>query len=662
MSKTRESLKAIDVLILEDWSADAELMEIELRMFGFAPSCRRVSAAKEYVQELESPPDIILADFSMPQFDAIKALELLQEHELDIPFIIVSGSISEEAAVGAMRAGASDYLLKDRMARLGPAVEHALDEKLLRDEKRRRERERELLVTIADSMRTASSLRELLPVMLSEIDDMFENTGSAIAIEMGQSGALRIEGASGLWETKQGHHLRGQTGIWCEAYSAQQTIVAEAPFEEGYIFATDAAPAPEAIICIPMVAQGERLGALLAGRIEAFQDEDIVLLNAIADMAANSIRQVVLLEQTTRRLKRLTALRRIDMAISGSLDLSITLNVLLEQIDAQTVVDAASVLLLDDSTELLVFAAARGYKTEQLETEPIRVGHGLAGEAMLTGKTAYISNLASAADQFTWARELVDRGFKSYFGSPLVAQGHVVGLLETYHLDEMADDPEWTDFIEALAAQTAIAISNARLFEGMQKANSDLAFAYNQTLEGWSRALEMKDDETEGHSQRVTDKAVELARDMGFNNQELTYVRWGALLHDIGKIAIPDNILLKEGPLSDEEWAVMRRHPTYAQEMLQEITFLGPAMDIPRYHHEKWNGSGYPARLAGEAIPLSARIFAVVDVWDALSSSRPYRPEPWPQQKIIRFLKEQSGEHFDPAVVNAFIKMLDSAV
>lgn len=184
-----------------------------------------------------------------------------------------------------------------------------------------------------------------------------------------------------------------------------------------------------------------------------------------------------------------------------------------------------------------------------------------------------------------------------------------------------------------------------------------LTQAYDATIEGWSRLLDLRDKETEGHSERVTQVSLQLARRMNMNETELRYLRWGALLHDIGKMGVPDHILLKPGPLTEEEWEIMRRHPTYAYEMLSPIVFLKPALAIPYCHHEKWDGTGYPRGLKGRQIPLAARIFTVVDVWDALRSDRPYR-KALPEERVLTMLAEQSGTHFDPDIVQVFLRML----
>ncbi len=186
--------------------------------------------------------------------------------------------------------------------------------------------------------------------------------------------------------------------------------------------------------------------------------------------------------------------------------------------------------------------------------------------------------------------------------------------------------------------------------------HAELTQAYDATIEGWSRALDLRDRETEGHCRRVTETTLRLARALGLPEDALVQVRRGALLHDIGKMGVPDAILLKPGPLTGDEWAIMRRHPTFAYEMLSPIEFLHPALSIPYCHHEKWDGSGYPNGLAGDSIPLAARVFAVVDVWDALCSDRPYRPG-WPADRVRAHIEAGSGSHFDPQVVAAFLAL-----
>ena len=190
----------------------------------------------------------------------------------------------------------------------------------------------------------------------------------------------------------------------------------------------------------------------------------------------------------------------------------------------------------------------------------------------------------------------------------------------------------------------------------LEQAHDKLAKAYDETLKGWSLALELRDNETQGHSRRVTDMTVSVAAHMGFSDEDLVHIRRGALLHDIGKMGIPDRILHKPGPLTDDEWTIMRKHPVYAYELLFPIAYLRPALDIPYCHHERWDGTGYPRGLRETEIPRAARIFTVIDVWDALLSTRPYR-NPWPEEKVLAYLQEQNGTYFDPQIVDLFLRL-----
>jgi putative two-component system response regulator len=192
----------------------------------------------------------------------------------------------------------------------------------------------------------------------------------------------------------------------------------------------------------------------------------------------------------------------------------------------------------------------------------------------------------------------------------------------------------------------------------LEELHKELLISYHKTIEGWSNALDLRDKETEGHTQRVTQKCIEFARAVGVYEEELEFVRMGGLLHDVGKLGVPDSILLKPGKLTEEEWTVMRMHPVYAYQWLSPITFLKNAVDIPYCHHEKWDGSGYPRGLRGNDIPLFARLFAIVDVWDALSSDRPYRAA-MSQEDVLQYIRDQSGSHFDPSLVDTFIKLIN---
>jgi putative nucleotidyltransferase with HDIG domain len=240
---------------------------------------------------------------------------------------------------------------------------------------------------------------------------------------------------------------------------------------------------------------------------------------------------------------------------------------------------------------------------------------------------------------------------------PLMSKGKLLGVLEVFHRTTIHPYAEWADFLNTLSGQAAIAIENVSLFRNLELSNRQLLAAYDAAIEGWSRALDLRDKETEGHTLRVTKMTLTLAQQFNFTDTQMRHIRWGGLLHDIGKMGVPDAILLKPDKLTAQEWEIMRKHPLYSYNLLEPIAFLKPALDIPYCHHEKWDGTGYPRALKGEEIPLQARIFAVVDVWDALCSDRPYRPG-WPQEKVRDYIRSQSGMHFDPQIVDIFMKMI----
>jgi PAS domain S-box-containing protein/putative nucleotidyltransferase with HDIG domain len=415
--------------------------------------------------------------------------------------------------------------------------------------------------------------------------------------------------------------------------------------------------------CAPMFSRGFTVGGLWIGRSHRENSvdltaEDLQLLESLAEVGGSALHRAALFEQTAQRLRRLSALRAVDMAISASIDLRVTLAVLLDQVATQLQVDAAIVRILNVPTQSLIYLAGRGIQSPAVTQNALQLGQGFAGAAALQRRVVRVPQFAAQGEDY--ARSLRESGepFASYFVAPLLSKGNVKGVLELFSRKPFDPDEEWVDYLEAMAAQAAIAIDNASLFDDLQRTNTELVTAYDATIEGWSRALELRDRETEGHTLRVTDITIRLARQVGIQEDEMIHVRRGALMHDIGKMGVSDAILLKPGPLTAEETQVMRRHPVFAYEMLYPIGYLRSAIDIPYCHHEKWDGSGYPRGLKGEQIPLAARVFAIVDVWDALRTDRPYR-KAWPEGKVREYLRDQNGRHFDPVVVDAFFKVVD---
>ncbi|MBI5934762.1 MAG: HD domain-containing protein [Chloroflexi bacterium] len=241
---------------------------------------------------------------------------------------------------------------------------------------------------------------------------------------------------------------------------------------------------------------------------------------------------------------------------------------------------------------------------------------------------------------------------------PLLLKGEALGVFIVGDTEfPRRFTPTEIDLCYMLSFQASLAIANSRLYQKAQQAITDISQAYDATLAGWSRVLDMRDHVTDEHTHRVADLAVALARNMGIPEADIGHVRRGALMHDIGKMALPDSILQKKESLTEDEWKVMRTHPEKAYDLLSHIEYLAPALDIPYCHHERWDGTGYPRGLKGEEIPLVARLFAVVDTYDAITSNRPYR-KGWDGETAIQYIREQAGRQFCPTAVKAFCEMM----
>ncbi len=777
------------ILYLEDDPRDAELIQEALTTEGITAQVTRVDTRADFAALLEQDSfDLIFSDNALPSFDGPSALALAQAKRPAVPFIFVSGTIGEEAAIESLKSGATDYVLKQRLTRLGPVVRRAIHEAGERVERQRAEenlrrsenRFRALIENSTDAVVLLESAEKILyaspstrrilgysneelsslkwpePIHPDDRDRITElitegtrtpgqviNSearvlhkdgswrwlqGTAVnllsdpnvqaivvnfrditgrkRVERGQAALLELSQALlGELDTdavmehaialtadilqpdlcqillldKQGERLSLRAGRgWQLEQIGKTTVPIGLESQAGYALMTHQPVVVEdsvretrfritslrehnaaSGIAAPMLTGKRALGVLgVHWRTpRQFREDEVRLLALIANQTGVALEKARLFAETERRLHHLTALRSIDMAITGSIDLRLTLSVLLDQVIAQLPVDAAAVLLLNPHNQELQYGAERGFRSHSIRGVRLRLGEPLAGQAALERRLVSANDLAEAPAHF--AVLLANEQFVAYYGVPLIAKGQVQGVLEVFHRTPLDPDQEWLDFLEAFADQAAIAIDNAQLFDGLQRANANLTLAYDATIEGWSRALDLRDKETEGHTQRVTELALRLAGVMGFSEAELVHVRRGGLLHDIGKMGVPDRVLLKPEPLTEEEWVVMRKHPEYAYELLSPIAYLRPVLDIPHYHHEKWDGTGYPRGLKGEQIPLVARIFAVVDVWDALRSDRPYRPA-WTEEKAREYIRLQTGTHFDPEVVDSFLRLLDA--
>jgi PAS domain S-box-containing protein len=411
----------------------------------------------------------------------------------------------------------------------------------------------------------------------------------------------------------------------------------------------------EHLMGVPVLSKDQLTGLIAVWRIGEgyeFNSTELTFLGSLAGQVAVAIENARLFEAEQRRYQEAEALRKATSVIASTLSLEKVLSTILASLKEVVPYDSASMLLMEGEDVRL--AAANGLPDPEVESNRrFTKSSRLLLARLETGEPLIVQD-ASQDPRFEKSPGAEVRG---WMGVPLGVRGQIIGYITLDSYRAGAFDENAAALAQAYAHQAAIAIDNAQLFDNLQQTNLELSEAYDTTLEGWARALELRDKETLGHSRRVTDLTLRLARRLGVGESELTHIRRGVLLHDIGKMGVPDVLLKKNGPLTDQEWIEMRKHPQYAYELLHPITYLRPALDIPYSHHEKWDGSGYPRGLKGTHIPLAARIFAVADVYDALSYDRPYRAA-WPRQNVLDYLREQSGAHFDPETVEAFLNLL----
>jgi PAS domain S-box-containing protein len=746
--------KLLRVLLIEDSEDDSQLLVRELRRLGYDVEFERIETVAAMQMALAHKTwDLILSDYTLPTFNAPQALKVLKASGLDLPFIILSGTIGEDAAITALKGGANDFIVKGKYARLGPAIERELREAESRRERKRIEEQikyharllrhvNDAIIATDDQFRITAwnraaeriygwSAAEAMGRNIDEVlrtgfnrqqqeeaqellkqESSFRNErihankhGRPVYVE---ENTIALPDSHGkitgyvsvhrdITERRQAEEaLRenerllsdsqriGHVGSWSydlltnsiqfsdEMYHLFDVSLRELPHtSEGFLNLIYQPDRPAAIQWIETIRSGRQPGELTFrifrknGELRYIQCRGAIKFTSSGKPVrfvgmAQDITEIKLAEiQIRQQLERLSALRKIDQSIASSFDLHSTLNTLVAEVKTQLQVDAADILLLDPAEQVLKYAVGHGFRTHAMETARVPMGKSYAGRVAQERRLLKIENLKVQPDDPFFAMLLAEENFISYYGVPLIVKGKVEGVLEVFHRFPLYPYPDWLDFLNILAGQAGLAIDNATLFEHLQASNRDLVRAYDRTIEGWSRALDLRDKETEGHTQRVTEMTLHLARNFGFSEEQLLHIRWGALLHDIGKMGVPDSILLKPESLTQEEWLMMQKHPQYAFDLLKPIDFLAPALDIPYCHHEKWDGTGYPHGLQGEEIPLVARLFAIVDVWDALRSDRPYRPA-WSEAEALAYLREQSGKHFDPQVVEAFLKALSN--
>ena len=536
----------------------------------------------------------------------------------------------------------------------------AIDNSRLFEQTKERLEELEIVSRVSFALRATQNPEHMLHILMKEILNLIGTDAASVWLYDANTNELFQNVASG-WHSQIGLQRMGlHTGIIGHVYQTGAVHIIDEFSRDEYTHPNlkNRFGLSQGGVAVPIRSTDKVIGALiitvpLPRKIESHQ---VQLLTTIAEIAGSAIHRAQLYEQSEEQVQRLIALRDVDIAISSSFDLRVTLSILLEHILNHLKVDATSVLSYNTDLRTLNRISDLGFRQLSNLQSSIRITNRLLSTLLLERKDVRILDLRQEND-FHNPGLIKEEKFISYYATPLISKGQVKGILEVYLRQPMIPDADWIDFFHTMAGQAAIAIDNSQLFDNLQRTNQELSLAYDTTLEGWGKALELRDKETQGHTVRVTDLTIRLARRLGVSETDLVHIRRGVLLHDIGKMAIPDQILKKTGPLNEDEWAEMRQHPRHAYELLYPISYLRPVLDIPYCHHEHWDGSGYPRGLKGEDIPLSARIFAVVDVWDALLFDRPYR-KAWSRDNVIEYMKGQSGTHFDPKVLQEFLEMM----
>lgn len=509
------------------------------------------------------------------------------------------------------------------------------------------------LVTLSTELRNAANRHDIFDMLVDHLNGIYRTNAVAIAMIGDDRRRFVIRAASGAWLPHQhqefeindflGEEILENTGVYL---SRDYSTLTNFPNHTSGL-----GPA----LFMPLSMDGNPLGLLAVGRPEGseFSAQEINLLCSIGEIAGISIHRVKLLEDTQRRLKYGEILRDINMAVAGSLDFSLVLQVALKAMREQLGVSASFLLEPDHPLRELKLIGSDGFENEAERSEALH--RALEQSEKILEQDRLMTTMLMPDPE----AGLEHSRYAYMLGIPLVTKGRVRGLLCVFCEAENAEDPEWIEVLARLGRQLAIAMDNASLFNELQQEHEQLLHAYDATLEGWARALALREKETEEHSRAVVGLTLKVARHLGLRGDDLVTLRRGALLHDIGKIAIPDRVLLKEGPLTDEEWQVMRKHPEYAHILLAPVRYLREALDIPYCHHERWDGSGYPRGLKGEQIPLDARIFSVVDVYDALTRDRKYK-KGWTEDEALSYIREKKGIEFDPSVVDAFLEVKTS--
>ncbi len=581
--------------------------------------------------------------------------------EICVPIRIhrsIFGAINVESRQVNSFSSDDERLLTTIAGNLATAIEKI---HLLHNERQRRY-EAETLQKAAAGITSTLDQQEVIDLILDGLARVVPYMSMSVLFL--RSGYLEIVGGRGWAKPEEvlGLHIPipGDNPSTFVIQKRKPLIVNNAP-QEYMIFREPPHNVIRSWLGVPLVARRHLIGMLAIDQDHenAFTEDHARLVRSFATQASLALENTHLFDETRQRVLELDAVARVSQFLGRTFGLNDLLsNILRTTCQIIPGAEKGSILLLDDQKKLHIHAVY-GYTDPRLKTAAFPADFGFTAMAIRERHALLIPD-AQVETFYKYAIEIKEMAaVKSAVLAPLLVKNVAIGAISIDNVSRKnAFSVSDLNVLTALSGPAAIAIENTRLFEDLQRSNLELTKAYDTTLAGWGRALEIRDKETRGHTERVTRLTLQLARKMGRGREELDQIRRGCLLHDIGKMGIPDNILKKTGPLSEAEWTEMKKHSFYAYSLLQPIEYLRPSLDIPYYHHEHWDGTGYPRGLKGEEIPLPARIFAVTDVWDAVLHDRPYR-KAWTRQAAFKYIREQSGKQFDPAVVELFLSTIE---
>ena len=536
-------------------------------------------------------------------------------------------------------------------------------------ERKLRQQDAEIMTQISAALRGAANTREMPGVILEQVNAVLKPDAAGLLMRDPQWPGSYILETAGLWRDYDNQHpdIDQLTGGF--------NLVPPEPVRYSHLHGVEELQDNlltlhlNSVAGAPLDVRGEpQFGALWIGRCaNEVSARDLHILTLMANIATNAIQRASSREQLDRYVQQLAVASEIGQVLGGLFDLK-QIYIGLSRAVLKMLPDISTIFISRyDPRKQLISCVYAYHENEVLDVTnfppmPLEPpGRGTQSEVIHSMRPVILNDLQSRLQKVSRVmyvgRTSEEGNTQSAVYAPMVVNGRVLGVVQAQSLRLNRFQPTDMEVLVLVANTAAIALQNADLFENLQQAHSDLSSAYDATIEGWGRALELRDSGTHGHTNRVADLAVALAHRMGISEEEMVHIRRGALLHDIGKMGVPDRILLKPGPLDSEEWEIMRQHPQYAYEMLAPVSYLRAALDIPHWHHERWDGTGYPDGLRGEAIPLAARVFAVIDVWDAITSTRPYSL-PWPRDKALGYIAAQAGKQFDPQVAAAFIDLM----